>query len=250
MTWTGTSTPTNDWWSVTSSADGTRLAAVAFGGGIYLSTDGGITWNVTSAPANEPWNSIAGSQDGSTLVATSHGWGPGQGAIYVSTNSGNTWTKANAPADEQWEALACSADGSRVAASALTANSAIFRSADSGASWEQTYAPAFAYWSSIASSADGNSLVAVGHWGDFIFTRQIPALTVSRNRTGFTLSWPATAEGFTPEQKLNLSALWNPLTNIPTLFFTNMEKRVTLPSFPNGASYRLRGTSSDMGPAM
>src|SRR5262249_13324070 len=38
--WTSASAPTNNWYSIAASADGTRLAAVVYGGGIYTSTNG------------------------------------------------------------------------------------------------------------------------------------------------------------------------------------------------------------------
>jgi hypothetical protein len=55
--WILTSAPSNnDWFSIASSADGTKLAAVAWdfvAGGIYTSTNSGDTWTLTSAPRRE-----------------------------------------------------------------------------------------------------------------------------------------------------------------------------------------------------
>jgi hypothetical protein len=74
-TWTEASAPSNNWMSVASSADGTKLVVAARNGPIYLSTDSGATWSNSGAPTNE-WTSVASSADGNTLVATG-------GQIYI-----------------------------------------------------------------------------------------------------------------------------------------------------------------------
>src|SRR5438876_1098910 len=79
QTWTPTSAPFQDWGSVASSADGTKLVAVGrqtydinsgeyMGGLIYTSTDSGVSWTRTTAPSSN-WSSVASSADGTTLVA-------------------------------------------------------------------------------------------------------------------------------------------------------------------------------------
>lgn len=112
QTWTQTSAPTNNWYSVASSVDGSKLVAVIFGGGIYTSTDWGNTWTQTSAPTKY-WYSVASSTDGSKLVA-------GGGSIYTSKDSGNTWTSNNVPnqtfPNQYWTSVASSADGSKLVA--------------------------------------------------------------------------------------------------------------------------------------
>jgi len=75
MTWNPTSeTDSYYWQSVASSSDGTKLAAVVDGGGIYTSTDSGETWTQTSAPYLG-WQSVASSSDGNKLVAVVYGGG-------------------------------------------------------------------------------------------------------------------------------------------------------------------------------
>jgi hypothetical protein len=53
--WTQTTAPNTNWYSVASSSDGTKLVAVTLGefanGGIYISTDSGTTWTLTSIRA-------------------------------------------------------------------------------------------------------------------------------------------------------------------------------------------------------
>jgi hypothetical protein len=58
-----------DWYSITSSSDGTKLAAVVYGGYIYTSTDSGVSWTATSTDANRYWMSITSSSDGTKLAA-------------------------------------------------------------------------------------------------------------------------------------------------------------------------------------
>ena len=56
------------WRSITSSRDGTKLAAADYHTPVYSSTDSGISWTTNNAP-DEDWLSIASSADGSKLVA-------------------------------------------------------------------------------------------------------------------------------------------------------------------------------------
>jgi hypothetical protein len=108
--WAQTSAPsTNNWTSIASSSDGSKLAALMFEGGIYTSSDSGAHWSLTSAPTNAGWNSIASSSDGSKLAAADGNW------IYSSTDFGAHWSVTSAP-NEAWSCVACSADGSKWAA--------------------------------------------------------------------------------------------------------------------------------------
>src|SRR5260370_8390311 len=76
QTWTLTTAPITNWSSVASSADGSKLVAVAGGvsgtGGIYVSTNSGADWMATGAPVRG-WNSVACSADGSKLLAAAFG---------------------------------------------------------------------------------------------------------------------------------------------------------------------------------
>jgi hypothetical protein len=63
------------WISITSSSDGTKLAAVVFFGDIYTSTDGGATWTDQTAAGSRRWWPITSSSDGTTLAAVADGGG-------------------------------------------------------------------------------------------------------------------------------------------------------------------------------
>jgi photosystem II stability/assembly factor-like uncharacterized protein len=122
-TWTQTSNPPETWTIVGSqqviamSSDATRLVAAfpsASEGSpnpIYISTNSGTTWTLTSAPNNN-WSSVCMSSDGSKLAATV---GSGSGPIYTSTNFGITWT-SNSLTARPWTSVAMSANGNRIVA--------------------------------------------------------------------------------------------------------------------------------------
>ena len=72
-----------DWSSITSSADGTKLAAVVSGGSIYTSADSGATWTQQTDAGSRYWTSIASSADGTRLAVGVYG-----GPIYLATTEG------------------------------------------------------------------------------------------------------------------------------------------------------------------
>jgi hypothetical protein len=135
------------WIAVASSADGTKLVAVANGGPIYTSADSGMNW--TSDGSSRIWRSVASSADGSKLVAVHLG-----GQIYTSIDSGTNWTARESSRD--WYSVASSADGSKLVA--VVSAGRIYTSADSGTNW--TARESIRRWYSVASSADGSKLIA------------------------------------------------------------------------------------------
>ena len=71
QTWGQSAAPTNFWWSIASSADGTRLVAAAFIAGshrILTSTNAGAAWLTKDAPVVRP-ASVASSADAVILAA-------------------------------------------------------------------------------------------------------------------------------------------------------------------------------------
>jgi uncharacterized repeat protein (TIGR03803 family) len=164
--WVSTIVPIHNWDAIASSADGTKLVAVAYdlgtggiytGGPIYTSTNSGATWISNSLPVGQ-WESVACSADGTELVVAGGGGGHALGPIYLSTNSGAIWTPTSAPSNN-WYSVASSADGTKLAA-VDGGGQRIYTSPDSGNTWTNTSAPSN-YWYSVASSADGTKLVAV-----------------------------------------------------------------------------------------
>jgi hypothetical protein len=150
--WTLTQSP-NTWYCIASSADGSRLAAVANGVGIFTSINSGISWSATSAIAAQ-WRSIASSADGSKLVAAIFG-----GGVY--TNSGASWT-ITAAGSANWVSVASSADGSKLYAA--LSGGGVYSSINAGASWTITGAGS-ANWVSVTCSADGSKFAAAASGG-------------------------------------------------------------------------------------
>jgi hypothetical protein len=144
--WTMVETPST-WYGIASSADGSRLAAVASVNGIYTSVDSGITWTATSVPSAQ-WRSIASSADGSKLVAAVFG-----GGVY--TNSGTSWAVTGSGSGN-WISVASSASGSTLYAAA--SGGAVYKSSNAGASWSAVTVSAS--WVSVACSADGTRFAA------------------------------------------------------------------------------------------
>ena len=134
--WTDrTSAGTQSWWSITSSADGSKLAAVAEEGDIYTSTDSGATWTDQTTAGARTWEAITSSADGSKLAAVDIGFGHG-GDIYTSTDGGATWTDQTSSGSHPWASIASSADGSKLAAGTFQGND-IYTSTDCGATWTE-----------------------------------------------------------------------------------------------------------------
>jgi hypothetical protein len=186
VTWTKTNAPAisygypyssgTRWQRVASSSDGKNLVAVINGSigpttGIWTSSDYGVNWTKTSAPAAN-WSSVASSSNGKNLVAAQSG---SSGRIYTSTDYGVTWTKRSdtngTPASTRWTRVASDEDGKNLVAVSSNTNTSkptgIWTSTDYGVNWTRsngingTNAAPAADWSGISSSSDGKNLVAV-----------------------------------------------------------------------------------------
>ena len=72
------------WYSIASSADGTKLAAVGVGGQIYTSADSGVTW--TARENSRLWRAIASSADGTKLAAVVLGGQIYTADFYIKSN--------------------------------------------------------------------------------------------------------------------------------------------------------------------
>lgn len=101
------------WAGLTSSADGTKLAATVIGGNIYTSTDSGATW--TARESVRDWTRIDSSSNGSILITSTSGTGAG---LYTSYDSGLTWTVRAASLTPvsplRWRGTSVSGDGTRM----------------------------------------------------------------------------------------------------------------------------------------
>ena len=224
--------------TIASSADGTKLVAGTDYGtnygdlpSIYISSDSGANWKLTSAP-NQPWQTVASSTDGTKLAAGIYG-----GLIYLSKDSGESWTPANVPA-LRWCSIASSSDGSRLAAAAW--EGMIYLSADGGRTWTTANAPS-QQWQSIASSSDGIKLVAAIYnlsGGGVYSAIAPPALKIGFSGNQVVLSWPASADCFILQENGEFSGdNWSDVTGAESLVDGN--KQVVLFATNGRRFYRL-----------
>ena len=159
QTWIQTSAPTNSWYSVAASADGSMIVAVndgTSGESIWTSTNSGATWAPLETLGG-PLTFVASSADGVelTVLATSQ-------PVYTSLDSGNTWGQALPGNDpEPWSSVAISADGTNLFLTSIGASNppSIYASTNSGVFWTATSAP-HEFWHSVACSADGTKVIA------------------------------------------------------------------------------------------
>jgi len=204
--------PSNVWYSVACSADGTELVAAAYAGPsqiggtglIYTSADSGVTWTNASPPTNY-WTSVASSADGSHLIAVSllDQSPQNPGVIWRSTNSGVNWNE-----------------------DALTG-----------------------YFSSAGSSANGTKLAVTDVARDRIYTLGepgatapdvLPVLSIATAGNELSLTWGiSNAAGFLLFGTTNLGppAIWSPVTNLPTL--SSNQIQVMLPNSQQRQFFRL-----------
>lgn len=166
--------------AIASDATGTKLVMV--GGGIWTSTNGGVSW-VDRAPSGllhiQQWRSVASDATGTNLVAVVNGFydlpdedpAAFSGDVWTSTDSGVTWIDrtASSPAHGgAWSSVASDATGTNLVAATqglgVFGPGAIWTSTDAGVTWtNRTGAETSSQsWSSVASDATGKNLVAVG----------------------------------------------------------------------------------------
>jgi len=189
-TWTQQgSTTERNWHALASSADGKRLYAasescglsacaegVVDSGGIWTSSDYGVTWSLLANTSNRRWFSIASSFDGTKVAAVDRG-----GDIWTSADSGAIWTQRSPDGSARyWSAIASSSDGlklvavasSGAVASSDSANGFIYTSTDGGATWSSNRANALSgnnHFTGVTSSNDGAHLAATT-WASGIYT--------------------------------------------------------------------------------
>ena len=155
-----------DWIAVTSSSDGTILAAIESGYSvtsiyprvryssyIYMSTDSGATWTQQTSAGQRVWRSIAFSPDGTKLIAAER-----YGYVYTSADSGATWVQRTNAGNRDWTSVASSSDGRRLAAAAN--GDYVYVSDDYGVTWTPQVRQSIQYSAALAMSADGSKIVS------------------------------------------------------------------------------------------
>ena len=148
---TGNPTGTLQWAGITSSSDGTQIAASSYEE-VWLSSNSGVTW-IRSTPNYANYRKIASSSDGSKLLlASSNG-----SHLQRSTDTGTSWTILGGSVVQSWHQVASSANGQVLAAAGLH-GTALYISTDGGTNWS---AKDSANWNGVAISDNGATIVAV-----------------------------------------------------------------------------------------
>jgi photosystem II stability/assembly factor-like uncharacterized protein len=228
VTWTKTSVPFTNCWSVTSSADGQQLAAATYEETIYISTNTGSSWHMAGPPAGGSCVRLSG--DGRVLVVVGY-----CRPIYVSTNLGATWTTTPVPINTSSGGCATSsADGSKWV---LGGQNYTYTSTNYGTTWDRY--DAFGTITSMASSTDGSKLFGVNNGNIYTSFITSPLLSISNSGNALLLSWPPHIGGFALQATPNLALTsWVDVEATPS--FSNGHYQVIL-SPTNGQSFlRLR----------
>jgi hypothetical protein len=162
-TWTQIYNLPTGWRSITSSGDGTKLAALVNGGDIYTGVYNDPNWNwtqqTTNLPVNPSWRSITSSKDGTRLAAVVYG-----GSIYTGYDDGSgfAWTLQTGyfPIIGNWTSITSSYDGTILAAASASGYIYTATLTNNVYTWSLPTSPTV-IWISIASSEDGKHLAAV-----------------------------------------------------------------------------------------
>ncbi len=172
------------WAAITSSADGSKLAAVDNDDGyIWTSGDSGTTWTPHTSTGGNTWSGITSSSDGTKLAVVVSG-----GYVYTSTDSGITWTQRTSAGRSGWSGITSSSDGTKLAAAVSGSTGSIYTSADSGATWTQQTSSSNHSWSEITSSADGTKLAATVNNG-YIYTSTNSGVTWTQQTGSGSRTW-------------------------------------------------------------
>ena len=156
-----------NWRSITMSADGSRLAAVAHTDSptvpefVYRSVNGGATWQESVQRFDNAYR-IRSSADGTRLVMA-EGYPAGvEGRLWTSTDSGASWVRRNTASTASiYTAVDISSDGSKMLA--VQDGGLIQASTDSGVTW--TPRDSGRVWRGVAMSNDGNRATALVNGG-------------------------------------------------------------------------------------
>jgi len=171
-----------NWHGLASSADGSRLYAgsescgsnpcdlgVVDAGGIWVSSDYGVTWTAVESTeftdvnrAVNKWFSIATNSNGTKVAAVDRG-----GYIWTSVDSGSNWTKRTSAGARNWDSIASSSDGDNLVA--VSPDGFIFISSDSGETWTDRTPLNVTGFTGVSSSNDGSRL-AVTTWSSGLYT--------------------------------------------------------------------------------
>jgi hypothetical protein len=129
-----------------------RISALVYNGPIWSSSDGGATWFSGGPSLN--WTNIAGSSDGTKLLANAGASGTSSN-IYRSTDGGVSWNILASAGSYPFMGMGSSDDGSILGATVYDGTYLFYYSKDSGTTWNSAATPGARYWTSAMSSSNG-----------------------------------------------------------------------------------------------
>jgi len=133
------------------------------------------------------WSWIAGSSDGTKLVAVETTGASGN--VYTSTDSGATWTLQTSAGIHRWSGCCSDSTGTKLFACAYN-NNYIYSSNDSGSTWTQLTTAGARQWGAITCSSDGTKLCAAVNGGDIYRSSDSGATWTPTGDSNLnTLSW-------------------------------------------------------------
>lgn len=98
--------PRKDWYAVTCSGDGQKMASGEYLGNLYISLDAGTTWNIMEGTTKGRWVALEYDVNGGVLVAADSG-----GYLHITRDDGDTWTVVDSLGLRKWQSVAVSYDG-------------------------------------------------------------------------------------------------------------------------------------------
>ena len=166
---------TDDWYGVALSSDGTSMAAAAFSGTLYTSSNSGGSWS-SAYSVSEAFYDVAVSSDFTTVVVVGYN-------VYIATGGSLSFSNAGASAGH-YRRVDCDSDCSTIIASRF-GSSLIVVSTDSGSSWSEINDAVVSTgnWWGVSSSSDGTKLTVVGEPGS-VFACDLPLKKLSENPLG------------------------------------------------------------------
>ena len=161
--WTQTSSISASWTHISSSDDGTKLAAASYSSfNIALSTNSGVTWRYIRPGTSFAvgWQ-VASSSDGSILLAGDNNREAGLAHVYTSTNSGTDWTRrTNGVGSEYWYCMGMSSNGQIMVAIPSTGGWGVIISTNTGNTWNPIPIGFGGWYRSLTVSSSGTTIIA------------------------------------------------------------------------------------------
>jgi hypothetical protein len=188
----------HEWVGVSLSSDGTKLALVDFGvgggtGGLWTSTDSGVSWTQRAGAGSRAWQSVGISSDGSVIAAC---WSAlGTTGVAYSTDSGATWSTNSVSGSTILDWISVSGDGSTIVTSDGNGGSsgAIYISTNSGATFAARVGAGTRFWDGVKISRDGMTIVGTSRNPGGVVTISADAGSSWTIRTPTSGNWQGVA---------------------------------------------------------